>query len=448
MKNFLISFFRIDEYKSGIKTEIIAGITTFLAMAYILGVNVGILSTAGIPPKAVFFATAVSAATASIFMGLYSNSPISLAPGMGLNAFFTYTIVLTYKYSWQDALAMVFLSGVIFLLISLLGFRKYIINSIPANLRQSIGAGIGFFIAFLGLAKLGVIVSSPSTLVTLGHFNNPTVLLGLFGLFITILFLSLNFRSAIFLGLLSTAILGIVLNKLGVSGMPALPSSFVDFSIDTSASFKFINGLQNIITDKRTIVIVFTLLFVDFFDTAGTLIAVSNKVESNTNIKYNLDKMFYSDSIGTIVGSMLGTSNVTSYIESTSGVAIGGRTGLTSVVVGILFLLSTLFSPLLSVISAIDVNGVFLEPIVAPSLVIVGILMATQLSFVDWHDFSEASAGFMTIIIMVLSYSIADGIAAGFIVYVLVKTKLYDFKKVSKTLWFLFFIFILHFIIH
>lgn len=447
MKNFLYSFFKIDEYGSSIRTEVIAGITTFLAMAYILGVNIGILSVAGIPPKAVFIATAISAATASIFMGLYSNSPIALAPGMGLNAFFTYTIVLTYNYTWQEALAMVFLSGVIFLLISLFGLRKYIINSIPNNLKQSIGAGIGFFIAFLGLTKLGIIVSNPNTFVTLGSFKNPTVILGLFGLLLTLVLLSLEIKSAIFIGLFSTAVVGLVLSKFGISGMPVFPNGIVSFDFDTSAIFKFTEGLKTVLIDKRTIVIVFTLLFVDFFDTAGTLIAVSNKVSSSSSKDYNMDKMFYSDSIGTIVGSMLGTSNVTSYIESTSGVAVGGRTGLTSVVVGLLFLLSTLFSPLLSVISSIEVNGMFLEPIVAPSLVIVGVLMATQLSNVDWHDFSAAAAGFFTIIIMVLSYSIADGIAAGFIVYVIVKTKLTNFKEINPTLWFLFAIFVLHFVI-
>ncbi len=439
-------FFKFYTYETNFKTELIAGITTFLTMAYILGVNVGILSTAGLPANAVFLATAISAAVACIFMGFYSNSPVALAPGMGLNAFFTYTVVLEYGYTWQEALAMVFLSGVIFLLISLLGLRKLIIDSIPVGLKQSIGAGIGFFIAFIGLVKMGVIVASPATLVTLGNFKNPTVLLALFGLFITIILMSLEFKSGIFIGLFITAIVGIILNKAGITGMPATPTKIVSIQFDTSAIGAFVDGLKSIMNKPQTIIVVFTMLFVDFFDTAGTLIAVTNKINNNGRKNYDMDKMFYSDAIGTIVGSALGTSNVTSYIESTSGVAVGGRTGLTSIIVGLLFLLSTLFSPLLTVISGIEVNGVFLEPVVAPSLVVVGILMATQLSNVDWSDFSTAAAGFITIIVMILSYSIADGIAAGFIVYVLSKLFTSKRKKIGKVVWLLFIIFLIYFI--
>ncbi|WP_064616723.1 NCS2 family permease [Streptobacillus moniliformis] len=439
-------FFKFYTYETNFKTEVIAGITTFLTMAYILGVNVGILSTAGLPANAVFLATAVSAAAACIFMGIYSNSPIALAPGMGLNAFFTYTVVLGYGYTWQEALAMVFLSGVIFLIISLFGLRKLIIESIPTSLKQSIGAGIGFFISFIGLVKMGVIVASPATLVTLGNFKNPTVLLALFGLFITIILMSLEFKSSIFIGLFITAVFGIILNKAGISGMPTTPNQIVSVQFDTSVIGAFVGGLKSIITKPQTIIVVFTMLFVDFFDTAGTLIAVTNKINNNGRKNYDMDKMFYSDAIGTIVGSAFGTSNVTSYIESTSGVAVGGRTGLTSIVVGLLFLLSTLFSPLLAVISGIEVNGVFLEPVVAPSLVVVGVLMATQLSNVDWHDFSAASSGFITIIVMILSYSIADGIAAGFIVYVLSKLFTNKNKEIGKVVWLLFTIFLLYFI--
>ncbi|WP_073507970.1 NCS2 family permease [Streptobacillus notomytis] len=439
-------FFKFYTYETNFKTELIAGITTFLTMAYILGVNVGILSTAGLPANAVFLATAISAAVACIFMGFYSNSPVALAPGMGLNAFFTYTVVLEYGYTWQEALAMVFLSGVIFLLISLLGLRKLIIDSIPVGLKQSIGAGIGFFIAFIGLVKMGVIVANPATLVTLRNFKNPTVLLALFGLFITIILMSLEFKSGIFIGLFITAIVGIILNKAGITGMPATPTKIVSIQFDTSAIGAFLDGLKSIMNKPQTIIVVFTMLFVDFFDTAGTLIAVTNKINNNGRKNYDMDKMFYSDAIGTIVGSALGTSNVTSYIESTSGVAVGGRTGLTSIIVGLLFLLSTLFSPLLTVISGIEVNGVFLEPVVAPSLVVVGILMATQLSNVDWRDFSTAAAGFITIVVMILSYSIADGIAAGFIVYVLSKLFTSKRKKIGKVVWLLFIIFLIYFI--
>lgn len=449
MINFLKNYFRFESFETDFKTEIMAGITTFLTMAYILGVNVGILSASGIPAGAVFLATALSAAVASIFMGIYSNSPIALAPGMGLNAFFTYTVVLTYGYTWQEGLSMVFLSGVIFLLISLLGLRRLIVDSIPKSLKQSIGAAIGFFIAFIGLVKMGVIVGSPNTLVTLGNLKNPTVLLALFGLVLTVILMSLRVKAAVFFGLLSTAIVGVLLNKFGISGMPTTPTQVVSVSFDTSAFGAFLQGLGSVVTKPGSIVIVFTMLFVDFFDTAGTLIAVTNKISTSTEKEYDMNKMFYSDAIGTIVGSCAGTSNVTSYVESTSGVAVGGRTGFTAIVVGILFLLSTLFSPLLQVVSGIAIeSGAILEPIVAPSLVVVGVLMATQLSNVDWHDFSAAASGFVTIIIMILSYSIADGIAAGFIFYVVSKvfvTK--ERKEISKVVWVLFVVFLLNFII-
>lgn len=443
----MTKFFRLEEYGTTIKTEIMAGIITFLTMSYILGVNVGILSASGMPATAIFLATAISAAVSTIFMGLYSNSPIALAPGMGLNVFFTYTVVLTYGYTYQEALAMVFLSGVIFLLISILGLRKMIIDSIPHNLKQSIGAAIGFFIAFLGLTKMGIIVSNPSTLVTLGSFKNSTVLLAVFGFLLTLILMALEFKSAVFIGLVSTAILGVILGKLGITGMPIMPSKVFSFSFDTSLIGAFIVGLKSIIRKPETIVIVFTMLFVDFFDTAGTLISVTNKIKSNANREYSMDKMFYSDAIGTITGATLGTSNVTSFIESTSGVAAGGRTGLTSVTVGILFLLSTFFSPLLSVISSIPVGELMLEPIVAPTLVIVGILMATQLSNIDWHDFSTAASGFITIIMMILTYSIADGIAAGFIVYVVTSLFTNKYKEISKPVLVLFIVFMLHFFV-
>ncbi len=438
--------FRIEEHGSTVKTEVFAGITTFLTMAYILAVNVSILSLAGIPGTAVFFATSISAAIATMFMGVYANAPIALAPGMGLNAFFTFTVVMTLGYTYQEGLAMVFVSGIIFFLISLIGLRKKIIDSIPNSLKQSIGAGIGFFIAFIGLVKMGVIVKHPATLVGLGNLKNPTVALALFGLFITIILLSLDVKAAVFVGILITAIVGIILNSMGVQNMPQLPTKVVDFNFDISVAGAFISGLKSILTKPESVVVILTMLFVDFFDTAGTLIAVTNKIEDKSEKTYNMNKMFYSDALGTIVGATLGTSNVTSYIEAASGVAAGGRTGLTSVVTGTLFLLSTMFAPLLSIVQSIPVGEAFLEPVVAPALVVVGILMATQLSSVDWHDFSTASSGFITIIVMILTYSIANGIAAGFIVYVIIKIFNKEMKKIKPVVWILFAIFILHFI--
>lgn len=422
-----------------LKTEIIAGITTFLTMAYILGVNPNILSTAGIPRQSVFIATALSAGIASIIMGLVANYPVALAPGMGVNAFFTYTVVLTYGYTWQEGLSLVFMSGIIFLLISITGIRKKIIDSIPTSLKQAIGAGIGFFIAFIGLVNSGIIVKNEATLVGIGNLREPATMLAIIGIVITIYLMSLNIRAALFFGLVITAFIGFILGLFGYENMPYFSNvASVNFEYETFGAF--LQGFKTILTKKDLFIVVFTFLFVDFFDTAGTLLAVCSKiglVDENENVQ-NIDKALLADSTGTIIGSILGTSTVTSYIESTSGVAAGGRTGITAITTGILFLLSTLFFPLLTLIT---------PSVVAPALICVGILMATQLSNIDWHDFTAAASGFFTIIMMILGYSIADGIATGFIVYIITMIAKGDAKKVKPTVWFLTVIFILHFVI-
>ncbi len=422
-----------------LKTEIIAGITTFLTMAYILGVNPNILSTAGIPRQSVFIATALSAGIASIIMGLVANYPVALAPGMGVNAFFTYTVVLTYGYTWQEGLSLVFMSGIIFLLISITGIRKKIIDSIPTSLKQAIGAGIGFFIAFIGFVNSGIIVKNEATLVGIGNLREPATMLAIIGIVITIYLMSLNIRAALFFGLVITAFIGFILGLFGYENMPYFSNiASVNFEYETFGAF--LQGFKTILTKKDLFIVVFTFLFVDFFDTAGTLLAVCSKiglVDENENVQ-NIDKALLADSTGTIIGSILGTSTVTSYIESTSGVAAGGRTGVTAITTGILFLLSTLFFPLLTLIT---------PSVVAPALICVGILMATQLSNIDWHDFTAAASGFFTIIMMILGYSIADGIATGFIVYIITMIAKGDAKKVKPTVWFLTVIFILHFVI-
>lgn len=419
------------------KTEIIAGITTFLTMAYILGVNPAILSATGMPKQSVFLATALSAGIASILMGLIANYPVALAPGMGINAFFTYTVVLTYGYTWQEGLSLVFLSGIVFMIISLTGIRKKIIDSIPSSLKQAIGAGIGFFIAFIGLVNSGIIVKNDATLVGIGNLRNPSTLLAIVGLFITIYLMSKNIRAALFFGLISTSIIGLIMGYFGYENMPYFSSVVsVNFEYETFGSF--LQGFKGIIGKKDIFIVVFTFLFVDFFDTAGTLLAICNKiglVDENENIK-NIDKALIADSTGTIIGSILGTSTVTSYIESTSGVAAGGKTGITAITTGILFLLSTLFFPLLTLVT---------PSVVAPALICVGILMATQLSNIDWHDFTAAASGFFIIIMMILGYSIADGIASGFIVYVITMIAKGEVRNIKPTVWFLSAIFILHF---
>ncbi|MGL5979142.1 MAG: NCS2 family permease [Erysipelotrichaceae bacterium] len=441
--------FKLRKHNTTVRTEIIAGFTTFLTMAYILGVNPGMLADAGMDFQSVFLATAIASGVACIIMGLVANYPVALAPGMGVNAFFTYTIVLTYGYTWQEALAAVFLSGIIFLIISFTGVRKNVINAIPPVLKNAIGAGIGFFIAFLGLKNAGIIVANPSTFVGLGELSHPTVLLCVFGVALTIVLLARKVKAAVFFGMLGTAILGVALGFMGVDFMPALPTAIftTDFSMPTLGAF--VEGLQTIFTKPDLLVVLFSLLFVDFFDTAGTLVAIGNRANlmDEKGELIDAEKAFAADSVGSIVGACMGTSTVTSYVESTAGVEAGGRTGLTAVVVGILFLLSVFVAPALSIVGSIMVaDGVFLSPITSPALIVVGILMIEQVKHIDWDDLANAAPSFMTIIFMVLSFSIADGIAMGFLTYGLVMVASGRAKEVKVPMWVIIAIFMLHFV--
>lgn len=435
-------FFRLSEKGTTLKTEIIAGITTFLAMAYILGVNPAILSDAGMDSHSVFMATAISAGIASIIMGLVANYPVALAPGMGVNALFTYTVCLGMNFSWQAALAAVFISGIIFLLVSVTGIRKMIINAIPVQLKLAIGAGIGFFIAFVGLKNAGIIVASEATFVTLGNFKEPTVLLSLIGILVTLVFVSKKVPAGVFFGMLITAIIGIVWGyTMHVEGMPTLPSSPISINFDMQGVGAFTNGFSELFANPGSaFIVIFSFLFVDFFDTAGTLVAVANRIGlvNEKGELENVEKALIADSVGTVAGSILGTSTVTSYVESTSGVEVGGKTGLTAVTTGVLFFLSMFFSPI--VLSAIT------NAVTAPALVVVGILMAQQLSGIDWNDVVSAASGFATIIFMILGYSIAYGIAIGFIVYVVAMCATKQIKKISSIVWALVVIFILYFV--
>lgn len=442
-------FFNLSEKNTNVKTEIIAGITTFLAMAYILGVNPSILGDAGMDVHSVFMATAISAAVASIIMGVVANYPVALAPGMGVNALFTYTVVLTFGYSWQAALASVFVSGLVFILISVTGIRKLIINAIPVQLKLAIGAGIGFFIAFVGLKNAGIIVANASTFVGLGDFKNPAVLLAIIGILVTIFMVIKNVPAAVFVGMLFTAALGLIMHEVfGVSVLdsygaelfPSLPSAYVttDFSMETLGAF--MNGMGELFANPGVaFVIIFSFLFVDFFDTAGTLVAVGNKIGlvNEKGEMENVEKALLADSIGTVIGAALGTSTVTSFVESSSGVGVGGRTGLTAVVTGLCFLLSIFISP---VVLSTAVNAV-----TAPALVVVGIMMAQQLGGIDWDDMVYAASGFVTVIFMILSYSISNGIALGFITYAVSMVAARRTKEVSFVVWALVFIFIIYF---
>ncbi len=399
----LEKIFKLQEKGTTVKTEILAGVTTFLAMAYILAVNPAMLGETGMSVQGVFLATAISSAVATIIMGLIANYPVALSAGMGVNALFTYTICGTMGLSYKGALACVFVSGIIFVVISVTGLRRMIINAIPAQLKLAIGAGIGFFIAFIGLKNAGIIIASPATFVSLGDFTQPAVILAIFGILVTILLLSRKVPAAVFYGLLVTAVAGIIAGLCGIKGMPTLPNAVVSAEFDFSLVGVFASGMDELLSHPSCFVAIFSLLFVDFFDTAGTLVAVANRanlIDDKGELE-NVERALLADSVGTVFGSVMGTSTVTSFVESTSGVEVGGRTGLTALTTGILFLLSVFFSPLLAAVTS---------AVTAPALVVVGILMAQQLKGIDWDNFVYAASGFMTVLFMILAYSISDGI--------------------------------------
>lgn len=439
----LEKLFHLKENKTSVRTELIAGLTTFLAMAYILGVNPSVLGDAGMDVSSVFLATALSAAVASVIMGLLANYPVALAAGMGVNALFAYTVCGQMGYSWSAALAGVFISGVIFILISVTGVRKMIINAIPVQMKLAIGAGIGFFIAFVGLKNAGIVVANESTFVAIGNFSDPTVLLALLGILITLLLVIRKVPAAVFVGMVITALIGIVAGAVfHIEGMPSLPDgSFITTNFHMEGAGAFMNGFGELFADPaKSLVMIFSFLFVDFFDTAGTLVAIGSKiglVNPQTGELKNAERALLADAIGTVFGAAVGTSTVTSFVESSSGVGVGGRTGLTAVTTGVLFLLSILISPL--ILSAVT------NAVTAPALVVVGVMMVQQLKSIDWEDMMIAAAAFVTIIVMVLGYSISNGIAFGFIVYTIGMIGAGKTKDIHPTVWVLDVIFLIYF---
>lgn len=443
----LEKLFKLKEKKTNVKTELVAGLTTFLAMAYILAVNPLVLSASGMDSNSVFLATAISSGVACILMGLLANYPVALSAGMGTNALFSYTLCLGAGYTWQEALAVVFISGILFVLITITGVRKVVINAIPKNMKLAIGAGIGFFVAFIGLKNAGIVIANPDTAVSLGNFTNPEVLLALVGIIITIALVTKKVPAGVFWGLIATAVIGIIMSLCGfISGDPInnpLPSltnfSFsIDFNMPTFGAF--LKGFTTLFSHSDWPVMTFAFLFSDFFDTAGTLVAVGNDIGlvNEKGEMENVEGALLADAIGTVEGAVFGTSTITSFVESGSGVAAGGRTGLTACTTGILFFLSIIFAPLLSIITS---------SVTTPALVTVGILMAQQLKDIDWSDMSEAAPAFVTILVMILGYSIADGIATGFIIYTIVNFVVGDFKDIHPSVWVLDVIFILYFIL-
>ena len=460
MKKFqesLDKFFKISQRGSTITKELIGGLTIFLAMVYILPVNGGILSATGMDFAAVFAATAIAAAIASLIMGLYANYPVGLASGMGVNAFFTYVVVKELQFTWEEALAAVLISGVLFLIISITGIRKKVINSIPNNLKLSVGAGIGFFIAFLGFKNAGIITSHPETFVKLGNLGHETVLLAIFGVLLVFVLYALNkkiSRFAIIISIVTTGLLGVLLGVIfpGLEAtMPSIGGSNLGSISNVGQTFgKAFGAMGSLLSKPLAYAVIFTFLFVDFFDTAGTLVAVGHDaglLDENGEL-IDGDKALVADSVGTIVGAVVGTSTVTSYIESTTGIESGARTGLSATVVGLLFIVSLLFFPLFSFVQSIEVSpGVFYSPVTSMALIFVGALMVTSLKDIDWNDNIVVSSSFITVIIMVLSASIAEGIAFGFIIYAVMMGVTKRRKEVSPVMYILAGLFLINFII-
>lgn len=434
MNSFIQKTFGMDPAKHSIRTEIIAGITTFLTMAYILAVNpsiFGALATQGMPTDAVFTATALAAIVGCLVMSIYAKKPFGLAPGMGLNAFFVFTVCLGMGHSWQMALTAIFLEGILFILLTITNVRKLIVDAIPMNLKRAIGAGIGLYIAFIGLKSAGIIVSSEATSVTLGPLSDNTSILAIIGLLLTSVLVVLKVRGGMLLGILVTTIIGIPMGVTHFNGLlstpPSISSIFCQFEWSQIFSWDMV-------------AIVFTFLFIDMFDTIGTVVGVSVKsgmVDEKGNVD-GINKVLMADAVATVAGAMFGTSTTTTYIESASGVSEGGRTGLTSFTIAVCFAIALLFSPLFLAIPGAATG---------PVLFIVGVMMAAPVKEIDWEDYSEAIPAFVTMLLMPLAYSISDGIMLGMISYVVINALTGKFKKVSVTMWILAVLFVLRYVL-
>ncbi|OBR95734.1 MULTISPECIES: NCS2 family permease [Clostridium] len=460
--SFLESFFKLPENNTTVRTEILAGVTTFITMAYIIFVNPTILMQAGMNVHglmgdaavkaglsaindpivgSIFTATCIAAAVGTFIMALYANLPFAQAPGMGLNAFFTYSVCLGMHYTWHQALAAVLVSGIIFIIITVTSIREKIVDALPFNLKLAISGGIGLFIALIGLKNAGIVISDPSTLVAFGKLTSAPVLLSIIGILITVILMARNVKGSILIGIILTTIVGIPLGVTHLTGIkvvsapPSLAPTFFAFDFKGLLGIGkagVVGGLTSIIM----VVITFTL--VDLFDTIGTLVGTAEKagmVDENGRVK-NMHKALFADSLATTIGSMLGTSTVNTYVESTSGVSAGGRTGLTSCVVGILFILSLFFSGLV---------GIVPTQATAPALIIVGALMIGVVTKIDFSDFTEGLPAFFAIAFMPFSYSIANGIAAAIIFYPIVKIVTGKYKEVHPIVYVLAALFIFRF---
>ena len=421
-----------DPQTMALRTEIIAGITTFLTMSYILAVNPSILATTGMDKGAVFTATALASALATLLLAFMAKLPFAQAPSMALNAFFAFTLVQGMGYSWQTAMTAMFVEGVIFILITFLNVREVILNSIPMNLRFAISAGIGMFIAFVGLKNAGIIVPNPATFVMFGPFT-PVSILAMVGILLSGILVLRKVKGALFYSILICTLIGIPL------GVTEIPDGFLPVSIPHSMVPTFCQFDFNEFFTLDMAIVIFTLLFMNIFDTVGTLVGLASKtgiMEEDGQIPHVKEAMM-SDAIGTTVGSMMGSSTITTYVESASGIAEGGRSGFTSLVTGVLFLLALFFAPLFLLIPRAATTG---------ALVLVGVFMMDSITKVDMDDISEALPAFITMIMMVLTYSIADGMVLGLLCYVLVKLGCGKHREVSPTMYVLAALFILKFI--
>lgn len=426
----LKKLFGFDAQETNLRTEIMAGLTTFLTMAYILAVNPNILGDTGMDKGALFTTTVLMAGLPTIFMGLYAKLPLALAPGMGLNAFFAYTVCMVMGYSWQFALTAVFLEGLLFLILSVTNVREKIVDVIPDTLKKAISAGIGLYIAFIGLKSADIIIDNPATFVCLGDISQGSALLGLIGILITSIFLVKNIKGALLFGILATTLLGIPLGVTHYNGIldapPSIEPIFMKFEWDR-------------IFTKDMLVIVFTFLFVDLFDCIGTVIGVTERAGMVRNGKIpHLKEVFVVDSISTTVGAMMGTSTVAVYVECAAGVNEGGRSGLTAFTTGVFFLLALFLSPLFLAIPAAATT---------PVLVLVGLMMMSSVLNVNFSDYSEAIPAFVCILFMPLCYSISDGIVLGHLCYVLINLLSGKYQKVTIGMCILAVFFLIKFII-
>jgi AGZA family xanthine/uracil permease-like MFS transporter len=425
------AFFRFNERNTSFKQETLAGITTFLSMAYILVVNPLVLSESGMDKGAVFTATAVSAIIGSLLIGLLANYPIGIAPSMGLNSFFTYSVVIGMGIPWQTALTGVLVSGVLFIVLSLLKIREKIINIIPQDLKYAIAGGIGFFVAFIGLKNAGIIDANKATFVSIGNLKSAPTLLAIFGFIVTVIFLIRGVRGSIFYGMVVSTVVGILFGIIDrptgiVGSIPSLKPTF-------GAAFAHLSDVFS----PDLLTVIFTFLFVAFFDTAGTLIAVASQAGiMKGNEIPNVGRALLADSSASVIGAILGTSTTASFIESSAGIAAGGRTGFTSVVIAGCFTLALFFAPVLSIVT---------PEVTAPALIIVGAMMATEISKINWRKFDVVIPSFVTIIMMPLTFSVATGIALGFILYPITMIALNRAKEVHPIMYGLFVTFIAYF---